>query len=131
MTVNVLHNITPGFKGWNDITVYKMTEADGVRFMLTSDDVDIMDVDADRYLIPSDVMGEMMGVDVFEYSIPTFSCPELDKYDWEYVVEWLKTEKKWYLGYADEFTAEEMRMALDVIDDRLSIAEGMLWAYTE
>ena len=131
MKENILRNVTPGFRGWNDITVYRMTEADGLRFMITSDDVDIMNVDADRYLLPSDAIGEMMGIDVFEYDIPEFTCPELDRDDWEHVVKWLKDEKRWYLRYADEFTPDETRMALDMIDERLSTAEGMLWAYTE
>ena len=131
MKENILHNVTPGFRGWNDIVVYKMTEADGLRFMITSDDVDIMDVDADRYLLPSDAIGEMMGINVFEYDIPKFTCPKLEKEDWEYVVKWLKDEKMWYLRYADEFTPDEIRMTLDIIDERLSVAEGMLWAYTE
>lgn len=131
MPDNILHNVTPGFKGWKDIAVYKMSEADGVRFMLTSDDVDIMDADADRYLIPADAIGEMMGIDAFVYSIPRFTCPKLGREDWEYVVRWLKDEKMWYLRYSDEFTPDEVRMTLDIIDERLSVAEGMLWAYTE
>ncbi len=131
MTDDVLQNVTPGFKGWKDIAVYKMSEADGVRFMLTSDDVDIMDVDADRYLIPADAIGEMMGMDAFVYSIPRFTCPKLGREDWEHVVNWLKDERRWYLRYADGSTPDEVRMTLDIIDERLSVAEGMLWAYTE
>lgn len=131
MKENILHNVTPGFRGWNDITVYKMTEADGLRFMLTSDDVDIMDVDADRYLIPADAIGEMMGMDAFVYSIPRFTCPELEREDWEYVVNWLKDEKMWYIANADEGWDGTLIDALTIIDDRLSTAEGMLRAYAE
>ena len=49
-----LHNVTPGFKGWNDIEVYAMTTIDGVRFMSTSDGIDIMNEDAEQYLVPMD-----------------------------------------------------------------------------
>lgn len=67
-----LHNVTPGFKGWNDIEVYAMTTVDGVRFMSTSDGIDIMNEDAEQYLVPMDPSEYMfwmsVGAPIQEYN---------------------------------------------------------------
>lgn len=49
-----MRNITPGFRDWKNIPVHAMSVVDGVRFMLTSDGIDVMYEKADVYLVPSD-----------------------------------------------------------------------------
>lgn len=47
-----MRNITEGFHDFNNITVYRADVVDGVRFMITSEGIDICDADVDRYFLP-------------------------------------------------------------------------------
>lgn len=64
-----MRNITPGFKDYANITVHAITVVDGVRFMMTSDGYDIMYEHADRYIVPADMLGMMLGIETFSYEI--------------------------------------------------------------
>lgn len=78
-----MKNVTPGFKDWENITVYSMRTVDNVRFMVTSEGIDIMYADADRYLVPAGVAGAMGGCEVFEYELTEedMNAPDMDEVD--------------------------------------------------
>ena len=67
-----LNNVTAGFKVWKDTEVYAMTNVDGGRYMSRSDGIDIMNEDAEQYLVPMDPSEYMfwmsVGAPIQEYN---------------------------------------------------------------
>lgn len=98
-------NVTKGFKNFNNIKVYRNSCANGIRFMITSDGIDICDENVDKYFVPSmlDMFPLWPDYYVYEITDEDRNTPPLTEKDKKDIIEYLKPynmpdDEPWWVG---------------------------------